>query len=338
MTVLAPEFLQTTKYSAQRMRAMMAAGGLIQEGIVNFGDFKVSQRGAGANMSVDVAAGDAWVLGDNTARQGLYHVGNDAVVNVAVPAAHATLPRIDQVVLRVYDSTVIGGEKDLAVVEVVSGTATGGATLANLTGAAALPASAIRLAYVLVGAAVVKIETANLGNLRDPRAGLTGYPAVTAVLAIAGAPPQYAMGRPALYVPSVRAVRTAAQTIASSTETEIAFNATDEFDTEGMHDTVTNNARIVAVTPGFYQVNGWMSWVGSAGGTFRGQFLKDQAGINKSRGVQAPVNAFNEASFPLSASVRLGFGDYMVLAVNQDSGGNLNTGPTCALGMTWVGP
>src|SRR3954451_814013 len=160
MALWTPEFLQTQKYSAARARLMMAQAGIIQEGIFDLGDFAVTQRGAGANMSVDIAAGSAWIKGDDTARQGHYHVVNDATVNVAIPAAHATLPRLDQVVLRIYDSTVIGGGKDGVFIEVVSGTATVGATLANRTGAAALPSSAIKLADVIVAAADASITNA----------------------------------------------------------------------------------------------------------------------------------------------------------------------------------
>lgn len=304
MTVLAPEFLQTTEYSAQRMRAMMAASGIIQEGILNFGDFKVSQRALGANMSVDVAAGDAWVTGDNIARQGAYHVGNDAVVNVAVSPSHATLPRIDQIVLRIYDKTVIGGENDKAVLESISGTATAGATLSNLTGKAALPSSALLLAYVLVPAASTKVETANIGGLVDPRRGLTGYPAATAPLALAGAPPQYAMGRPAGYVPMVRVRHNVNQTPGANVA--VAFNV-EEFDTDGMHDLVTNTGRLTAQTPGLYSV------VGSAALAAAGEQL--QIGLNGAAAANARtvIAQSGLSGVTIASDLRLGFGDFVNL-------------------------
>lgn len=323
MTVLAPEFLQTTKYAAQRMRQMMATGAIIQEGIVNKGDFAVAQRGAGANMSVDVAAGDAWVLGDNTARQGLYHVGNDGTINVAVPAAHATLPRIDQVVLRIYDSTVIGGEKDLAAIEVVSGTATAGATLSNLTGAAALPASAIRLAYIVVGAAVVKVETANLGNLVDPRRGLAGYPAAGAPLALAGAPPQYALGRPLAYVPSAWAYHntnvTPGANVACPLNSEL-------YDNDEIHDTAVNNHRLTAKTPGLYSITS---------NTFFSEITDLYMMVNGTSKLLLTGQAFRNSG---AVTFRLGYGDWV--AMYEDAGKIFAVDGTHSpsLQIAWMGP
>lgn len=334
MTVLAPEFLQTTKYSAQRMRQMQAAGGgPLQEGIVNFGDFNVRQRGAGANMSVDVTAGDAWVQGDNTARQGLYHVGNDATINVAIPAAHATLPRVDQVVLRIYDSTVIGGEKDLAAIEVVSGTATAAATLSNLTGAAALPASAVRLAYVHVPALDTTIETAQIGNLVDPRRGLTGYPATVAPLALAGAPPQYAMGRPAGYVPAAFAYTPVAQNYLHGIGAPLGCGS-EYYDNEGMHDLVTNKSRLTCQTPGLYSISGNVEWGAQIVAQISYIFpLVNGAGLASAAGRNSMNTVLNIST---AIVYRLGYGDYVETGAQQNSGGTL-----AAIGsvqMHWMGP
>jgi hypothetical protein len=164
-----PEFLQTRTYSAQQLRHLFAKLGL-QEGVYGATDLQVSQRAAGANMSVDVAAGDALVQGDDITRQGLYHVVNDGVVNVPISASHGALPRLDQIILRVYDSTVLG-VSDVPSLEVLAGTPTAGATLDNRSGAATLPNNAIRLADVLVGAGVAVIANS---ALRDRRPWVRG--------------------------------------------------------------------------------------------------------------------------------------------------------------------
>lgn len=52
------------------------------------GECAVTQRGAGANMSVDVAAGTAWISNKRVAV---------TAVNKAITAAHASLVRIDVV-------------------------------------------------------------------------------------------------------------------------------------------------------------------------------------------------------------------------------------------------
>lgn len=165
MAVQIPRFLQTKQYSAKDVRAMLLDLP-IQTGVVGATDFDVSQRGVGANMSVDVAAGAAWLKGTTSARQGIYNFYNDGVVNVAINAAHATLPRIDQIIVRAYDSVDGGAGQDIGAVEYLAGTATSGATLDNRTGAAALPANSFRIADVLVGAAVTSITDANIRDRR----------------------------------------------------------------------------------------------------------------------------------------------------------------------------
>lgn len=177
MTLLEPMWLPTKTVpfgpaaGKQGLRYMLQQLGDLQEGVFAAGDFDVTERGAGANMSVDVAAGGAWIYGDDTARQGAYHLVNDATVNVAVSAAHATLPRVDQVVARIYDSTVVGGS-DVPAIEVIAGTPTASAqctdpTAANYRlGAAALPNGAVRLADVQVDAAAASIVNAKIYDRR----------------------------------------------------------------------------------------------------------------------------------------------------------------------------
>lgn len=101
-------------------------------------DFEISTGGSGLTLSV--AAGNAWVQNDTD--KGLSFIRSTAAVTIATDAAHATLPRIDRVVL-----------DERGAVYVVKGTATAGATLANLTGATAEPADVMTLGYVLVPAA-----------------------------------------------------------------------------------------------------------------------------------------------------------------------------------------
>jgi hypothetical protein len=144
---------------------------LIGEGTLGAGDLAVAQRAAGANMSVDIAAGAAWVKGDDDVNaQPTYRVRNDATVNLAVSASDATKPRVDRIVARVRDSAFAG--VSLAwTLEVVPGVATTGATLANLSGAAAVPNTTLLLANVLVPAASTTVVTANIDDKRV-RAGL----------------------------------------------------------------------------------------------------------------------------------------------------------------------
>lgn len=139
---------------------------LLSEGVIGASDLLVSQRAAGANMSVDVAAGACYVLGDtDPLTQPNYRCRFPSVTNLVVGAAHGTLPRIDRVVAEVLDAAFAGASR-LRRLRVISGTATAGATLANLNGAAAVPATALLLANVLVPAAATSIVNANIGDVR----------------------------------------------------------------------------------------------------------------------------------------------------------------------------
>jgi hypothetical protein len=171
MAILPPDFLDSNPWAFNRLRQSFADSAL-QEGAVQPTAWKVTQRAAGANMTVDIAPGSAWVQGDNIALQGLYHVVNDGVISggATITASHATLPRIDQVVLRVRDS-VAGDAANGADLVVLAGVATAGATLANRTGALALPNSCMRLADVLVPAASGTVVN---GNIRDRRTWARG--------------------------------------------------------------------------------------------------------------------------------------------------------------------
>lgn len=84
---------------------------LLSEGVVAVGDLAVSQRAAGANLSVDIAKGTCWVLGDTNAdRQPLYRCFNDAVKNIGI-SPDPSLPRKVLVVAKVTDATFTGSER-----------------------------------------------------------------------------------------------------------------------------------------------------------------------------------------------------------------------------------
>jgi hypothetical protein len=160
-------------YSAIDRRRADSPG--LQAGVMGATDFKVVQRGAGANMSIDVtmtAGGSALVQGGWVAGQGLYTVPvHGSTINEVVAAAHATLPRIDSVYLRVYDHQHDFFGLNRAEIVLFTGTATGGATLDNRSGAIPVTGSVLLLGDVLVPAASSSVITA---NIRDRRAWARG--------------------------------------------------------------------------------------------------------------------------------------------------------------------
>jgi hypothetical protein len=169
----APLYLtaRTLVYTAQELRKPMDE--LIGPGVKDYDSFRIRQRAAGANMSVDGMTASiqnvAWVRGATVADQGLYRVdfNNATQLNVDIPTSDPTNPRIDSIYLAVEDQQHVGSN-NLATLRVVVGTPTGGATLDNRTGAGAAPANmaSILLADVLVGAAVATITNANIRDRR----------------------------------------------------------------------------------------------------------------------------------------------------------------------------
>lgn len=177
MALRTPAFNDAKTYKFGWLRYLAETGDL-QEGVIAAGDMKVTPAGAGGQR-VDIAAGAAYVKGDSGIAatglsQGLFLIVNDAAVASAVTlnASDPTNPRIDQICLRLRDSTDLATGADDATFLVVSGTATAGATLDNRNGAAALPNDYLRLADVLVPAASSAVTAA---NVRDRRPWARGF-------------------------------------------------------------------------------------------------------------------------------------------------------------------
>lgn len=172
MSLLTTFPLDTKTYGFEWLRYVMLGAGHLREGVRGAGDFKVTAAAAGG-MRVDVAAGLAIVQGDTGTRNGLYGQVNDATIANAVTlaASHASLPRIDSIVLTVNDSADLASGSDTPTLGVVAGTPTAGATLDNRNGANAIPNNTIWLADVLVPAASVAVTA---GNVRDKRQHAAG--------------------------------------------------------------------------------------------------------------------------------------------------------------------
>jgi hypothetical protein len=160
-------------YSALDIRR--SDGLFITQGpVVNAGAYAVTQRGAGSNQSVDIASNLGYfeVPGSTVSFQASYTIPpHNAVINEVIAAADPTNPRIDQVILRVYDNTIDSTGNNFARTEVLTGTPQVGATLANRSGAASLSANAIRLADVLVPAGSASVTNANIKDRRPKTRG-----------------------------------------------------------------------------------------------------------------------------------------------------------------------
>jgi hypothetical protein len=156
-----------------RQLRMKDAEGALQEGVVGATDLKVVQRAAGADQSVDFSIGAAWIRIDSGTRNGLVHVYNDAVANVAATAANGTNPRVDIAVVRYNDSSIPAGTGgNTPTPEILQGAATAGAQVITpgaagyRAGAPALPNDCMLVADILRPTATNPITTANIVDRR----------------------------------------------------------------------------------------------------------------------------------------------------------------------------
>jgi len=174
VTIHVPAFMQPVvsdaaiDYSAQEFRQFVrsqltaASGTGGEQGVLSAGGFQVTQRGAGANMSVDVASGLAYVVGDDVSNQGTYQCWNDGTVNITgftVPGAGTFHHRV---VLQVQDKLNNGAFSGY-VANIVPVLDTGG-------GLPAEPASAVTLATIDIPSGASSITNAIINDYR-PRVG-----------------------------------------------------------------------------------------------------------------------------------------------------------------------
>jgi len=208
-----PGWLQAGNYSAENDRLNMlpfvnnVGSSTVSQFVVSNGwdggvgldysgtSFKVNQRGAGANMSVDVWPGFATVPGQSTTTQGMYTAVSDATVNLAIATSNPTNPRIDLVYLQLQDAAY-SGSNNQAVLAVVTGTPAGSPVTP------ALPANSIPLARVAVAANASSVVTANITDVRLQLGAAGGL-----VQAPSGFMPLYAPNGQVLYQPDTGAMK-----------------------------------------------------------------------------------------------------------------------------------
>lgn len=293
MTVISPPLFQTVDGVYQGRHLGIPYRDLMSEGVMSATDLKVSQRGAGANMSVDVAAGVAWIAGDDaTATQPLYRCYNDGTVNLAVTTAHGTNARIDIVVAEVRDSSFSGVSQDWRL-RVIDGTPAGSPS------APATPSNCIKLAEVSVPALDTTISDAQITDTRTRAYVLPGF-------------------RPVCI-----ATRSSTQTLTTGVGANLQWNAED-YDRLSWHSTSVNTDRITPTIAGLYEVSVCVSFDTSASG---GRIIDIQKNGSTSVCQQRTHGGFSFTGMMLNAHTFVelnGSTDYVNVSCFQDSGGNLN--------------
>jgi hypothetical protein len=159
-----PYALQNASHSAALFR-QSAAAAFVTGGALASNELLVSQQGT-PNMSVILGPGRAKVLGSSVSvpagqrftTQAMYDLLNDADLTITVAASNPTNPRIDVVYVGVRDTFYSGANND-AISGIVTGTPSGSPVVP------AIPANAIAIAYIAVGASVTSIVTANISRV-----------------------------------------------------------------------------------------------------------------------------------------------------------------------------
>lgn len=173
-----PWALQAGSYPAeQTRRAVFAwaartaanAPGIVSGGLLSATDCQLSAPGSG--LSTNVSTGELIIPGNEGGTQGAGYGRVSSTTNLVISTANPSLPRIDTICGTMSDAAYTeptGGSGSQWALQVVTGTATSGANLTNLTGKAALPGSSLLLGYVLVPAAASNIITADTANVATP--------------------------------------------------------------------------------------------------------------------------------------------------------------------------
>ena len=117
---------------------------------------------------------------------------------------------------------------------------------------------------------------------------------------------------------SCKITKSANQTISNNTSTIITWNQED-YDTDGMHDNVTNNSRITIKTPGKYSVMGQYEWASNSTGKRIIDIMKNSVVLGKANYL-ASGNSQHTISFVSDFVVD----DFLELRVFQNSGGSLD--------------
>jgi hypothetical protein len=143
-------------------------------------------------------------------------------------------------------------------------------------------------------------------------------------------------------VPACRVYRTTNQLIATATNTIIAFDA-ERYDTDNIHDNVTNNSRLTCRTAGKYLITANLGFGTTAAGTRQLSIYLNGAtylGL-----VSSPSNSGADGPYMHVSCVQdLAVGDYVEVLVYQTSGAGLNVLTavsqqyTPEFSMTYIGP
>ena len=118
-----PLWVQAGQYTAQAERVGVFNTIFEAPGKLRNSDLAIKAQTT-PNMTVKVGAGSAVISPVKSGfSTGFYIATNTSTYTLTIPAAHATYPRIDSVVIHAHDSEIVAGDTDNATIEVIKGVA-----------------------------------------------------------------------------------------------------------------------------------------------------------------------------------------------------------------------
>lgn len=123
-----------------------------------------------------------------------------------------------------------------------------------------------------------------------------------------------------------RATKNATQTITTSTGTTVTFPGTDDFDTDAIHDPVTNNSRLTVPTGkgGVYHITGVLEWDVAGGATGLRQIAIVLNGVTTLAMVNQTGTTGDYTRQHIACDYALVPTDYVELTAYHTRGSNLN--------------
>ena len=126
----------------------------------------------------------------------------------------------------------------------------------------------------------------------------------------------------AQHVFAVAVYRTAAQSIATATDTSIQFD-NEHYDTADMHDNAVNNTRLICKKDGVYHIEACVSFDAHSTGT-RYILFRLNGTTEIARHIHSQQDSPAIHVLSLGRHYMLSVGDYVELRAYQASGGDLN--------------
>lgn len=133
--------------------------------------------------------------------------------------------------------------------------------------------------------------------------------------------------------PACVAGASATLNVANATWTAVTFT-TERFDTDSLHDNVTNPSRFSITTPGIYQISSFVGWSGAVGGSLRDLAVRINGTTYVAYG-RGPVAGGGLTS--VSVAYDLAAGDYVEIAAYQDSTVTMTVSADRMASICWIG-